>query len=61
MEPTDLNVDINALLARLSARLGQASQTIEIQQLQIEKLQRVIADNAAASEVKEAAPDVPIL
>jgi hypothetical protein len=45
-----LNIDVNTLLARLSARLGQAAQTIEIQQLQIEKLQAVIAAHNAQSE-----------
>lgn len=39
----DLNVDVNALLLRMSLRLGQAAQTIEIQQLQIEKLLGLIA------------------
>jgi hypothetical protein len=38
MASPDLNIDVNALLSRLSQRLAQAAQTIEIQQLQIEKL-----------------------
>ena len=56
MEPTDLNVDINALLSRMATRLGQASQTIEIQQLQIEKLQAALTAANAAKPV-EATPE----
>lgn len=40
----DISVDINALLARLSTRLAQQLQTIEIQQLQIEKLSGMLGE-----------------
>ena len=48
-------VDVNTLLARMAARLGQASQTIEIQQLQIEKLIGMLD----ASNTEEPEPVTP--
>jgi hypothetical protein len=48
-------VDVNTLLARMAARLGQASQTMEIQQLQIEKLQAaLVVINEPAAKAPEA-------
>ena len=53
----DLNLDITAVLARLSERLGQSAQTIEIQQLQIEKLSGMLAKRDAL--IAELTPKEP--
>jgi len=47
MSAADLNVDANDVIARLSAQIANQAQTITIQQLQIEKLQGVLAQREA--------------